>query len=57
MPCKGKRVRLLFCNMSNHDYEKVRTGSKDNQLEDMYKKKNNTTNGTIYMHILLDIYS
>lgn len=35
----GKRVCLLFCNMSNGDYEKVRAESKDNELEDMYNEK------------------
>lgn len=29
---------LLFCNMSKSAYEKVRTGLKDNKLDDKYKK-------------------
>lgn len=48
---------LLFCNMSNSDYEKVRAASKVNKLEDMFNKKKNITYDTIYMHILLGLYS
>lgn len=44
---------LLFCDMNNSDYEKVRAGSEVNKSEDMYIRKHYIINDNLHGYSLI----